>query len=232
MDRTTTFLSMPNSDEANDSLLPGLPGTGFTGCGFLCQQGDFTRGEQLLIHASSSADSKNAALQNLDKCKDAMASAPDTARADPRLPTASTSRTNDNGSPGNGTSCALAMAPPEQQGSTTIPGAANMRCGGRSPGEINAVVLAQCPNCSVVVNFTHACGAYSQTAGNNRNNTATGWATSQFADASQSMTAMHLASDKANQKCAAQGGIQCSVRFNVCDVGGYIQTQTSTRSAH
>jgi hypothetical protein len=134
-------------------------------------------------------------------------------------------------SPNHSTACAIAIAPPARQGTILVSGAANLGCGGRSEAEIDADVLSQCPQCTVVAHFTHACGAYAATAGNNKSNTASGWAIAQFGPDEQSFGAQQEAQRQSVEKCTSNGGVQCYVRLTKCDTGTYKKAPGSGRSA-
>ena len=134
-------------------------------------------------------------------------------------------------SPNGATACAIAVAPPSHQGSIVVTGAANIGCGGRSDAEIDAHVLSRCEDCAVVTHFTHACGAYSATANNNKSNTAIGWAVVAFEPNQDSFPALKEAREQADGKCANNGGYQCYVRLAVCDSGVYLQQPGSGATA-
>jgi len=135
-------------------------------------------------------------------------------------------------SPNKSTSCAYAQAPPFQRGTLMFPGAANLACGGRSDSEIDTAVLSHCPDCRIVQHFTHACASYSETAGNNKNNVATGFAV--VSNPGDDPYAMQKeAANRADEDCAAHGGVQCYVRLSACDVGNYSSKPSSgSRTAH
>jgi hypothetical protein len=138
---------------------------------------------------------------------------------------------NSNSSPSGSTSCAIAAAPPERQGTIMIVGSANLGCGGHSNAEIDSVLLANCTRCSVVEHFTHACAAFSATANNNKSNTATGFAVVRFAQGEDSFPALKQAKQEANDRCSNSGGVQCYVRLSACDSGTYVKTLRSSDRA-
>ena len=144
---------------------------------------------------------------------------------------ASSPQSSDRG-PNDSTACAIAVAPPQQQGSIRVTGPANMGCGGRSDSEIDSYVMERCSGCTIVDHFTHACAALSDTAGNNRSNTARGWAIVRFGQNEHNAQAMNEARRQANEKCTANGGIQCYVSLSVCDTGTYMQRPGSGGTTH
>jgi hypothetical protein len=148
------------------------------------------------------------------------------------LPTlAQISQGNSNIAPNHSTSCGFAKGQPEREGVIMVSGSATLFCGARSDAEVDAKLMSHCQGCAVVAHFTHACGAYSQTADNNKSNTAWGYAVVRFAEGENSLPALIEAKRQADEKCSSNGGIRCYTRLSDCDTGTYMAPPSSGRSA-
>jgi hypothetical protein len=142
---------------------------------------------------------------------------------------------NSNMAPNHSTACAIAIAAPVAHGSFMVNGPANIRCGGRTDSEIDAITLSRCDGCTIAAHFTHACASYSASGGINRPspaNTVHAFAIVPMARDGADLEAEKEARRQAIEKCNANGGIQCFTGLVTCDEGNYTIISQSKGVAH